>query len=354
MVERNGVFDRTGWAKHLARQSLVWMRTSAILCACLIPAAAAAAAASDQRTRFGTRAGTAITNVATLRYDVPVAGPPATVRSNESTIIVAERLDLQLVRGDQSVIVLRGDPSAVPFALTNANNGAEAFSLATTLTATAGTAAPGVVRALAVDTDGDGRYDPAHDATLPTAITPVLAPGETLTLFAILSLPDGDTGGGDGAGSGALQMTARALTGSGSRGDAYPGQGDGGGDAVVGATGATATIVVPIARATAAGPSLSKSQSVRATDGSANPVRDAVITYTLDARFVGGLRAARVDDPLPAGTAYVAGSLLLDGRPLSDAADGDAGRVDGRTVSVALADIAAGATHSIQFKVRIQ
>ena len=325
----------------------------AVLGVCLFPAAAAAAT-PEPPARFGTRAGTRITNVATLQYDAPVAGPAETVQSNESTLIVAERLDLQLVRGDQTVVVLRPDPSAVPFALTNANNGAEAFSIATTLTPSSGTSTPGVVRVVAIDTDGDGRYDPQRDLPLTNGVTPVLAPGETLMMFAILSLPDGDMGGGDTAGSGALQVTARALTGSGTRGDAYPGRGDGGGDAVVGPTGATATIIVPIARAAVPGPSLSKSQSVRATDGSANPVRDAVITYTLDARFVGALRTARVDDPLPAGTDYVAGSLSLDGRPLSDTADGDAGQVDGRTVSVALADIAAGTTHSIQFKARIQ
>lgn len=330
--------------------ALVWLAI-ALMLGCLGSTTAVAQSPapsptpSPSTTRFGTRAGTAITNVAVLRYDGgDVGGTPQTVRSNESTIVVAERLDLQLDRIGQGVVVVLPEPTPVPFLLTNADNGDEAFAITATVASASAT-----IRAIVIDVDGDGVYDPAKDTVLVDGTTPVLAPGQTLRLLAILTL-SGGTGDTD---DGALTIAARAVTGSGSEGDAFAGRGDGGGDAVVGATGASATLVVPIGRASA-GPSLVKSQSVRATDGSSNPVRDAVITYTLDARFVGALGDARIDDPLPAGTAYVAGSLQLDGATLSDVADADAGSFDGRTVSVALTGIAANAVHNIQFKARIQ
>ena len=105
---------------------------------------------------------------------------------------------------------------------------------------------------------------------------------------------------------------AQAVTGSGTPGTVFAGAGDGGGDAVVGPTGARAELVVPVGRRRDA-PTLTKTQSVLAPDGSARAVRGAMITYTLVARFPAATGAARIDDPVPAGTTYVPGSLSLDG-----------------------------------------
>ena len=104
---------------------------------------------------------------------------------------------------------------------------------------------------------------------------------------------------------------------------------------------------------------LLKSQSVRAADGSQTAVRDAVITYTLEARFTDAVTGARIADPIPVGTVFVPGSLTLDGAPLSDGADDDAGRFDpssaqGAGVTVALGRVAAGSSHTVQFKAKIQ
>jgi len=109
---------------------------------------------------------------------------------------------------------------------------------------------------------------------------------------------------------------------------------------------------------------------VRAADGSQNAVRDSVITYTLEARFTAAVTGARIADPIPAGTVFVPGSLTLDGAPLSDAADGDAGRFDatgtaqtggaqtggtqGPGIAVALGQVAAASVHTVQFKAKIQ
>ncbi len=303
--------------------------------------ACAAALGSATQAVAQTRAGTEITNVAALRYDI--GGTPQTLQSNAVTIIVAERLDIGLSRDGQGAVTVLPDPTPVAFTLTNSDNGEEAFDVASSLSTPAAT-----LRMIAVDGDGDGHYDPAHDTPLADGVTPMLVPGQTIKLLALLVATDPTT-----AVDGSLTVTASAVTGSGRTGKAYDGQGDGGGDAVVGPTGAAASIAVPL-RTAVAGPSLIKTQSVRAADGSSNAVRDAVVTYKLEARFVGALADARVDDPLPAGTAYVPGSLRLDGAPLSDSADGDSGGFDGTGIGVALAQVAAGSVHVIEFKAKIQ
>jgi len=298
-----------------------------------------------------TLAGTPILNTANLRYDLE--GASRSVASNTVTLIVAERLDTRLVREGQGAVVVAPSPAAptiVPFVLTNADNGTESFILETRLSSPAIT-----LRGLAIDADGDGRYDPAVDTALVDATVPPLVPGRSITVFAILAgtaeRPAADA---------TLTVTARALTGSGAPGTAYAGLGDGGGDAVVGPTGASASVVVPLTSAIA-GPALVKSQSVRATDGSQTAVRDSVITYTLEARFTDAVSGARIADPIPAGTAFVPGSLTLDGAPLSDAADDDAGRFDaaggtaqGPGIAVALGQVAAASVHVVQFKTKIQ
>ncbi|MES3153436.1 hypothetical protein [Sphingomonas faeni] len=288
-----------------------------------------------------TRAGTPIVNTAGLRYDVD--GESRSTASNTVTIIVAERLDVALVRDGRGAIVVTPQPTAIPFTLTNLDNGDEAFALAATLSP-----GPFVVQALVIDADGDGLYDPAKDLAPVDGRTPSLAPGQSIKLLAIV------VASSPGATADAvLTLTARSITGSGATGDAYPGLGDGGGDAVVGPTGALASVTVPLTTALA-GPALIKSQSVRAADGSQNAVRDAVITYTLEARFTDAVGGARIVDPIPQGTSFVAGSLTLDGAPLTDADDGDAGRFDGAAIAVALGQVAATSIHTVQFKAKIQ
>ena len=297
-------------------------------------------------TQRGTPAGTPIVNTAGLRYDAD--GTAQSTSSNTVTIIVAERLDVALVRDGQGAIVVSAQPVAIPLTLTNLDNGAESFVLAASVS-------PGgaILRTLVIDSDGDGHYDPAKDVAPVDGKTPLLAPCQSIKLLAILvATPEGGTT------NAVLTVTARSTTGSGTSGNSYPGAGDGGGDAVVGPTGALATVSVPLGTALA-GPVLLKSQSVRAADGSQNAVRDAVITYTLEARFTDAVTGARIADPIPVGTLFVPGSLTLDGAPLSDGADEDAGRFDsnaaqGAGITVALGRVAAGSSHTVQFKTKIQ
>lgn len=292
-------------------------------------------------------AGSQIRNSATLHYDIDNSGH--SLESNTVALIVAERLDVLLAGPAVSPPALADGSYAVPLVLTNAGNGQEAFALAATLST-----ATSVVRLIAIDTDGDGRYDAARDPSLADGQTPVLAPGATLHLLALVdpaaaAPPPPVTPAG-----GTLTVTARAVTGSDRPGTVLAGRGDGGGDAVIGPTGAAARIDVALAAADPAAPTLAKRQSVLAPDGSARAVSGAVITYSLVATFHGPAAGARVDDPLPDNTRFVPGSLTLDGAALSDGADGDAGTVDSAAVHVALGDVAAATGRAIQFSVKIQ
>ncbi|MBB4152573.1 hypothetical protein GGQ80_000449 [Sphingomonas jinjuensis] len=286
-----------------------------------------------------TPAGSRIVNVAAISAQQD--GRAIDAQSNRVDLVTAERLDLTLAR-------VANDGGPVDVVLTNSGNGKEAFDVRAT-TSTPGTS----VRGIAIDRDGNGRYDPAIDLLL-SGPTPALAPGGQWRLLVLLDSDDPVRT--------TLTVSAAALTASGTPGTIRPGAGDGGGDAVVGPTGAQASVTIetdspsPGAGGSggAGGATLVKSQTVLAPDGSATAVRDAIITYTLVARFAAAATAARLDDPVPAGTIYVPGSLMLDGAALSDTADGDAGNGDGRAVTVALGDVAAGTTRTIRFQARIQ
>ena len=280
--------------------------------------------------------GTHIDNIATLRFTA--GGVEQSVQSNTASIVVAERLDLVLVRTGSGPVA-RDPRTTVAVVLTNTGSGHEAFAIAATIGAAA---AAGAV--VAVDVDGNGHYDPAHDTILTNGQTPVLAAGASIALVIVA-----DT---SATGTASLAIGAKALTASGTPGTVAAGAGDGGSDAVVGATGAAAAVTVGIIDANA-GPTLTKSQTIHAPDGSDKPVSGAIVTYTLDATFGGATAGVRIADPVPAGTHYVAGSLTLDGAALSDAADADAGQADGTAIAVTLA-VPAAATHRVQFQVQIQ
>ena len=67
--------------------------------------------------------------------------------------------------------------------------------------------------------------------------------------------------------------------------------------------------------------------SVRDPEGGTSVVTGSVITYTMKVTPAGSSSAygTLVTDPIPANTTYKPGSMTLDGTPLTDTSDGDAG-----------------------------
>jgi uncharacterized repeat protein (TIGR01451 family) len=299
----------------------------------------------------GTVAGTNIDNVATATFDLP-GGGESTVTSNTVSLRVDELIEVSVAWADP------GDVGASPgataqvlrFTLTNAGNGSEAFRLTAVDTAGGDDFDPSVT-SIVLDANGNNVYDAGVDTIYSAgANDPVLAPDASLSIFVLSTIPGG---AGDGE-RGRVDLQAEAVTGSGAAGTSFAGAGQGGGAAVVGASGGEAEDDgYYLLSATSL--SFVKSATVADPWGGSSQVPGAIITYTLvaTASGSGSLANVRISDPIPAGSSYRAGSITLDGGPLSDAADADAGRFTGTAIDVGLGNVAAGGSHTITFQVDI-
>jgi uncharacterized repeat protein (TIGR01451 family) len=299
----------------------------------------------------GTPAGTNISNVATATYERP-DGSEATVETNTVTLKVDELLDVSVAWTDSADV--SGAPGAagriLTFTLTNGGNGTEAFTLAAVANGGGDDFDPSVT-SIVLDSNGNGAYDAGVDTVYVAGSNdPELAPDQTATVFVVSTLPASATDGQRGR----IDLKAVAATGSGAPGTSFAGAGQGGGDAVVGATGADGEDDGWY-RIAAAAVSFLKSASVADPFGGSKTVPGATITYTLAATVsgTGSLANLRVSDAVPAGTSYKPGSLTLDGAPLTDADDSDAGRFAAGAVSVGLGTMVSGATRTVTFQVKI-
>lgn len=309
--------------------------------------------ASTSAHAAGTVAGTDIVNVAQATFDGPSGGPPVTIDSNIVTIKVDELLDVTVVSSDPGDVATSPALAAqvTTYQVTNTGNGSEAFTLS------ADTAKPGdefdtTFEQIILDTNGNGVYDPGVDTIYsPGTNDPVLAPDESVTVFILSTIP----ASADDTDRAEIELSAVANTGSGTPGDIFAGQGDGGGDAVVGSTGASdedsGFFVVQAAEVT-----LVKSATIVDPFGGTEAVPGAVILYQLVATTTGtgNLTNLAITDDIPADTTYNAESITLEGTALTDAAgDPDAGAFDGSSIAVSLGTVPGGQTRTITFQVTI-
>lgn len=324
---------RTFWLTSLAAAGLP------ALSAVILPATAHAA---------GVAAGTMIENTAQASYTT--GSGEETVTSNTVTLKVDELLDVTVTSLNSGPIAAAPGSQVLAFELTNTGNGPEAFTLLAN-PAVAGNDFDTVIEAIAIDSNDNGTYEEGVDAILTSpSTTTVLAADANLTVFVLVTVPADALDTQESR----VELAATAVTGSGAPGTTFTGAGEGGGNAVVGLSSATALadgrLAVGIATVT-----LTKSASVSDPFGGSAPVPGATITYTIQASVTGSgsVNDLIVTDPMPGDTTYVAGSLSLDGAGLSDASGDDAGQVTGAGVSVDLGTVAAGTSHSIRFNVRI-
>jgi len=309
----------------------------------------AALALPSQAYAAGTRAGTTISNTASASFDN--GSGPLTVDSNRVDLRVDELPD---------VTVATGNPSDVPttpgatnqlltFSVTNTGNGQEAFGL-TTIATVGGDNYDPVVTQIYID-NGDGAFDASTD-TLYSAGTndPVLNPDQSVRIFVLATTPGTVTDGNRGI----VTLVAAAKTGTGAPGTTFAGQGEGGGDAIVGSTGGDGQDNGAF-RVAAATVSLVKSATVIDPLGGSEPVPGATITYTIVATVAGSgsVNGLAITDNIPANTAYVAGSITLGGSALTDAADADVGDYNGTRIRVGLGTVAGGQTRTVTFRTRI-
>ncbi|KWV92729.1 hypothetical protein [Erythrobacter sp. YT30] len=297
----------------------------------------------------GISAGTLIENTATATYDDGTG--VQTVDSNTVVVRVDELLAVTVTSLDPGPISAGPGEAVLTFEIINQGNGPEAFEL-TANPAVAGNDFDTTIESIAVDTNGNGTFDPGVDVILTRPeTTDVLQADESLTVFVIVTVPAGasDTDESD------VELTASAVTGTGAPGTTFAGAGADGGDAIVGTGGAEdsaiGSLIVGITDV-----ELTKSAAVIDPFGGTSVVPGSVVTFTISAAIVGSgsVDNLTVTDAIPDDTTYVPGTLALNGAPLTDATDTDVGEASDATgISVDLGTVAGGTTQAITFDVTI-
>lgn len=305
--------------------------------------------ASHIATAAGVSAGTLIENTAVASYD-DGAGP-RTINSNTVTVRVDELLDVTLTSLDPGPVATRPGEAVLSFELTNQGNGPEAFRLLAN-PAVAGNDFDVSVTAIAIDTNGNGIYDAGVDEIFAEPqVTAELATDAVVRLFVLVNVPEGvaDTD------TSAVELVAEAVTGTGTPGTVFAGAGVDGGDAITGTTEARAiargNLVVGMTSV-----ALSKAVTLADPYGGTGALPGTIASFTITATVSGSGSVADlvVTDAIPDGTTYAPGSLALDGSPLTDAVDADAGTgSDADGIRVDLGSVAGGTVHTITFDVAI-
>lgn len=302
----------------------------------------------------GTAAGTSIQSTAVVDYTV--GGAPVSISSNTTSLIVAETVNVAIALQSATIAVTAGATNeALLFLVTNSGNGPETFSLTGDSVLLGDNFDPVPASPfIYFDTDGSGDLSLADVPYVAGGNDPVLAADASVTVIVVNDIPaataDGDLG--------RSELRATSTTGTGAPGTAFPGQGLGGVDAVIGTSGGQAAVfgVYQVGNIQV---SAVKSQTVSDPFGGTRPIPGATITYQIvvTATGAGAAIGTAFNDAIPADTTYVAGSATLNGASLTDTADADAGTfvtTPAPAVTVALGDLtASSAPQTIVFRVTI-
>lgn len=298
----------------------------------------------------GTRAGTIINNTAQATYDNG-GGTNVVVDSNTHSMTVAELINNTVNWSDSADVPTTPGATTqiLKFQLTNTGNGVETFSLATNGSIGGDNYDP-TVNLIIID-DGDGIYEPTQDTVYTgSATNPTLNPDQNLTIFVISTTPTGVADGNRGG----VTLTATSTTGTGAPGTTFTGAGEGGGDAILGSSGGddddNGYYIV-----SAATVSLLKSAVVLDPFGGTQPIPGATVTYSIVATTTGSgsLPGLVINDVVPSGTTYTAGSIKLGGTALTDATGDDAGSFAANAIAVSLGTVPGGQTRTVSFQVTI-
>src|SRR5215204_1486230 len=198
--------------------------------------------------------------------------------------------------------------------------------------------APAALVSLHFDADGSGTLDPSdRPITLDSTMSPRLARGQCVGVLAVVDV---------GAGTVGEQLTIRIVARSSVADALNAGAQDAG--TIVNAYGSGARLSSPVT------PSLPPSKLVEGHE-SVMTSPGQMLSYTISFRNSGDTTArnVRLQDDLPDGLDYVAGTLRLGGRALTDPADADEGSVVGRRIELRLAHVAVGEVVEVGFQARV-
>ncbi len=262
----------------------------------------------------GTPAGSHIINWATLAYSS--SGFAYVASSDTVDLVVAQAAAVQL-QAAQSTGAAPGASVVFAHTLTNQGNGVDSFSVAA-VSAHAWTVT--VYR----DVNANGVLD-AGDTIITGPVA--LASGASAALLVQVAVPAVGSGGITDS----ITATATSRFDAGVRSSLR--------DVITVSNAAiTFSLTKQVDRASASG--------------------GDILTYTMNYAVAGSDSAGTVQlaDTVPNGASYVAGSIRWNGTPLTDAADGDAGRfivLGNGVVAVSLGTINPGTSGSVTFQARV-
>jgi uncharacterized repeat protein (TIGR01451 family) len=296
-----------------------------------------------------TPANTLIQNRATINYTS--LGVDYTEYSSTHSFRVDEIINFTVTVDNPAGVFVQSPQTeaALVYTLSNIGNGNEGFALSFAQSVSDQFDISN--SKIYLDSNANGVFNTGIDTLYSPGVNdPVLAAETSIRIFVVGDVPAGrvPTDIAD------VNFTCASLTGAGPLGTVYNGAGDFGVDATLGVPGTTT--VLGKFKVSSASATLTKSLTVLDPSNGNKPVQNAVITYslTLNATGAGNLTSVNISDLIPSGTAYVANSIRLNGSPLTDAADFDAGVFTGAGIQVSLGTVLAPTIQTVTFKARIQ
>lgn len=331
----------------MLRRILFWV---GVLCAA--PSAVHAA---------GTAAGTVVQSTATVTYSIG-GGPQQSATTPPASFTVAELINVILVWQDAANVAVGSPDSnrALTFLVTNTGNGPETFSLARNNVVAGDNYDPANGSAGAIFLESG--LQPGFQASGPNADTlyvagnnnPALAADAGRIVYVVSDTPAALVTGSVGRAELSVAATTPGAAGS-APGTTLVGLGQGGVDAVVGATRAQARqaggyIVSGVAVI------LAKSVVSVVDPAGGTTVRSgAIVTYRIVLSVNGGGTADNLalDDPIPANTTYVSNSITVNGSARTDAVDADSAEFSSGAVKARFGNTAAPISHTVEFRVTV-
>ena len=277
---------------------------------------------------LGTDAGESIENTATVNFEIGGTAQ-APVASNTTVTVVDELLDVVVVADDGAPVAVSSPQSGaiLQFSVTNNGNSSEVFRLIADDDVAEGGFNP-TLNQLYIESNGvPGLQIGADTAYVPGISDPSLTEDESLILYVQSDIPAALSQ----ADNGDVQLRAVAQTvidqaatddptapGWPAPGTSYAGLGSGGGDAVVGSSHDTGSLLLlATGRYQVSNAVVSVSKSVIGVldpFGGSSVIPGSIITYQLELSVAGTGTADNivVSDPLPTELAYVLSSLEID------------------------------------------
>nr|MDQ3745188.1 hypothetical protein [Acidobacteriota bacterium] len=310
-------------------------RPRSLICALALTLVAALAANGGALRADGTTAaGVTISNRAEATYIGTDGEGYETVSPTVSvTVLTVAAVTVTPDETEPSATVAPGERVVRPFRVCNTGNTPDFYTIAS-----ADVSAPAALVSLHFDADASGTVtDSDHPVTLGTTMSPRLARGECTSVLATV-----DAGQGTQGQQFIIKLVARSSVADALNAGAQ----DSG--IIVNTYGKGARFSSPD------NPALPPLKLVEGHDRVTSSSGQA-LHYTISFRNSGDVPARKVvmHDDLPDGLEYVAGTLRLNNRALSDADDSDEGSVVARRVEVHLAQVAVGELVEVDFQARV-